>query len=378
MKVGNGLMFQNSVEFHARSAGVATPLEAGQFFRDEMITGALAVEAGFDGVWFVEHHGTSHAESPDPVQQLTFFAGRTPDADLGTFVAVLPWHDPIRLAEQIAVLDNLMKSGQQLTLGVGRGSAEAEFEYFEQGLSESTERFRENWEIIRRLLTEENVSYQGKFRSVKNMTLLPRPKTPNLPDRAYYAWGSKASLLYAAEAGFKPLFIPKGSVEEMAAQMKEYDAIRESTGQEPVRPVVTVVIYCDEDAEAASTQGKAFIREFFETTLTHYNTLDAEHFRKAGNYPEYVQAAEAAAGIPRDDLLDSLVEVQIAGTPTECIEKLRNWHEVMNPEEFIFVMRYGGMTLEESERNIRTLAEKVLPVVKSWAPKPVAQGALAG
>src|SRR5215475_1108852 len=99
----------------------------------------LAVELGFESVWTVEHHFTEYLLSPDPVQLLTWLGARHPRVRLGTGVIVLPWHQPVRCAEQIALLDNL--TGGRLVLGLGRGISRIEYEGFGVDMSTSRERF---------------------------------------------------------------------------------------------------------------------------------------------------------------------------------------------------------------------------------------------
>ena len=77
--------------------------------------GDLAEPLGFDGIWFPEHHGTPYGMTPNPLQALTYFAGRTERVSLGTFVAVAPWWNPIRLATQIAYLD-IVSGGRYTTI----------------------------------------------------------------------------------------------------------------------------------------------------------------------------------------------------------------------------------------------------------------------
>jgi len=373
MKVSAGLLFQNADDFFARAEdSTAQPHGSSSSFRDEIHAGEFAASVGFDGIWVVEHHFTSHGETPSPLQELTYFAGRCPEVDLGTCVLVLPWNDPVRLAEQIAVLDNLLGPDRRLTLGLGRGAAQTEFDGFEVPLSESTERFKEYAGILRQLIGETNTSYKGKFRSFENLTTLPRPRTvpAELLDRMYCAWGSQSSLVYAAEAGFRPLFNPKGSPAEYAGQIREFNEIRVKNGMEPRRPITTVLVYADKDEERAREDALRYLRPWAEINLMHYQLLDAEHFRTAGNYADYVARAEAAASMPRHELLDSFAANQVFGTPAQCIEQLRTFYQNVNPEEFVFVMRFGGMPYEIAEANIKLISEQVLREVKSWQPRP--------
>src|SRR5512145_1743536 len=95
---------------------------------EHLALGDLAEPLGFDSLWALEHHFTGYAMSPAPTELLAYYAGRTKRLTLGTAVIVLPWHDPIRVAEQIALLDILC--GGRCLFGFGRGAASVEYEGF--------------------------------------------------------------------------------------------------------------------------------------------------------------------------------------------------------------------------------------------------------
>lgn len=369
VKVGTILMYQN-VDDHRRAKHGEPDAHSGssRFFREEIELGEYSVSVGFDSIWSVEHHFSSHGESASPLQQLTYFAGRVPAANLGTCVVVLPWNDPVRVAEQIAILDNLIAPDKQLTIGFGRGSAQSEYDGFEMALGESTERFKENWEIVKLLLSGENVSYHGKWRSFSDITTLPRPRSrpEDLFARCYYSWGSRNSLEYAAEAGFMPIFVPKGSAEEYAIDMSRFNTIRAGHGLGPVRPVVSLCVYLDQDERRAAENGRTYLRRFYATTLDHYDRLDAAHFKAAGNYAEQAEKAEKLAKRDLNEALDEMVNLQLFGTPERVLDQLRHWRDVTNPDQFLFTMRFGGMSLAEGKRNTELVARTILPEMARW------------
>ena len=105
MQVGMASIFQNPGR-HTTDREV---------YEQDMRLACLAEPLGFDSVWTVEHHFTDYTMCPDPLQFLTYMAGRTARVQLGSMVVVLPWHDPMRVAEQISMLDHL--SGGRLILG---------------------------------------------------------------------------------------------------------------------------------------------------------------------------------------------------------------------------------------------------------------------
>jgi len=118
MHVGMGVIFQNP-----RDARPDVDV-----YRDEVRLALQAEPLGLQSIWGVEHHFTDYTMCPDVLQFLTYMAGRSQRLLLGSMVVVLPWHQPIRVAEQVAMLDNL--SDGRVVLGLGRGLGRIEFEGF--------------------------------------------------------------------------------------------------------------------------------------------------------------------------------------------------------------------------------------------------------
>src|SRR5256884_2633460 len=128
---------------------------------EHMALGDLAEPLGFDSLFALEHHFTGYARSPSPSVLLSYYAGRTRRITLGTAVIVLPWHDPVRIAEEIALLDIL--SGGRCLLGFGRGAASAEYAGFRIPMEEARPRFVETAQIVVRALSQEVFDWDGEF-----------------------------------------------------------------------------------------------------------------------------------------------------------------------------------------------------------------------
>src|SRR4249920_2641337 len=110
-------------------------------WQEEIRLARLADELGFDVLWSVEHHFFDYSFCPDNLQLMSYLAGVTSHADLGTAAVILPWHDPLRVAEQVAILDHLAKG--RFRFGIGRGLARREFAAFRGTMDQSRERFDE-------------------------------------------------------------------------------------------------------------------------------------------------------------------------------------------------------------------------------------------
>src|SRR5690606_30468219 len=127
MKVGVTLFAQNYTDwdrYEAVEAGASDAPEQqisdAQVYQEQFHLGDLVEPLGFDSLWTVEHHFTPYTMINNPTQFLAYFAGRTKRIDMGTMVVVLPWHDPIMVAEGYVALDHMLQ-GRGLKVGMGRG-----------------------------------------------------------------------------------------------------------------------------------------------------------------------------------------------------------------------------------------------------------------
>ncbi len=125
---------------------------------EEIRLARLAADLGFDCLWSAEHHFNDYSFVPDNLQLMTYLTALCPDIDLGTAAVILPWHDPLRVAENAAVLDMLSRG--RLRLGFGRGLARREFAAFRLSMDELRERFDEAAPMIVNAL--EDRVYRGR------------------------------------------------------------------------------------------------------------------------------------------------------------------------------------------------------------------------
>ena len=163
MHVGTAVIFQNP--------RAARPDRA--VYADDLALVDLAEPLGFQSVWGVEHHFTDYTMCPDVLQFLTYMAGRTERARLGSMVVVLPWHDPMRVAEVVSMLDNI--SGGRLILGLGRGAGKVEFDGFRMPMDESRPRFVECAETVLKGLETGYCEYDGVFVKQPRAAIRPAP-----------------------------------------------------------------------------------------------------------------------------------------------------------------------------------------------------------
>ena len=131
-------------------------------FSEELDSALQLEDLGYDSIWTVEHHVSPYTMIPNPIQLLTFFAGATKRIDVGTMVVVLPWHHPLRVAEDMTLLQYALR-GRQAYIGFGRGAARREFGQLGFDMNQSRERFVESVGLIRQALSQEAFTHNGEF-----------------------------------------------------------------------------------------------------------------------------------------------------------------------------------------------------------------------
>lgn len=379
MKVGVTLFAQNYTDwdrFEAVEAGAtdAPPqrISDAQIYQEQFHLGDLVEPLGFDSLWTVEHHFTPYTMVNNPTQFLAYFAGRTKRIDMGTMVVVLPWHDPIAIAEGYVALDHML-NGRNLKVGMGRGLGIREYNGHRVPMEESRERFSESLAVLRTSLSQEWFEYEGQYHNIPRTSLRPRPRPGNaLMDNLYIAWGSPTSMPVAAHEGCKPLFIPQRLWPEHVRELGEYNRIRiEEHGWEPMRPTVVCWVYCAEDAAQAEEEARIYLPEYGDSAQRHYQFL-GEHLQGLKGYEYYAQMAKLRAAMPEGtDMAGIYLQNNVWGTPEACIEKLEMINSMMGADDFVAVFSYGSMPVEKAEASMRLFAEKVLPHVQTMAPADV-------
>ena len=176
-------------------------------------------KSGFDAVWLAEHHFSSFSVCPSVHMVGVLAAARTKRLRIGTGVSLAPFYHPLRLAEEVALLDLL--SGGRVNWGAGRGFARVEFENFGVPPEESTSRFREAVEIVLRAWTEERLSFSGEHFRFADVEVLPKPlQRPHPP--VWMAATSEGSIDWAAGRGFSILMDPHAAHRDIGRKRRYY------------------------------------------------------------------------------------------------------------------------------------------------------------
>jgi alkanesulfonate monooxygenase SsuD/methylene tetrahydromethanopterin reductase-like flavin-dependent oxidoreductase (luciferase family) len=333
-------------------------------YNEELDTALAAEDQGWDSVWTVEHHISPYTMIPNPVQLLSFIAGATSRIDVGTMVVVLPWHHPLRVAEDITALQYHLR-GRTPYIGFGRGAARREFRQLGFEMGESRERFDEAIQVVQLALTNESFSFHGKHYNFEDVTMRPRPRDPQaLLDNFHFSWGSPSSAPVGARFGLKPMIIPQRAWSEYHADLQEFARARAAAGFGPARPRIHMNVFCGETEQAAEEGARRYIPEYADSARRNYE-LDSDHFKNTKGYEHY--AAQSAA-LRTVDAAQAMGETYLAnhvwGTPAQCLEKMRAISDAFHPEEFMLVMRYGDMPRDLAEKSTELFAREVMPAVQ--------------
>jgi alkanesulfonate monooxygenase SsuD/methylene tetrahydromethanopterin reductase-like flavin-dependent oxidoreductase (luciferase family) len=369
MRVGVHFNYQNYTDwdrFEAHAPGPPAVADS-KLYEEELMLGGLVEPLGFDSYWAIDHHFSPYIMTGGALQHLTYFAGQTKRIDFGTMVVVLPWYDPVVVAEQVAVLDNLLQ-GRKLTLGLGRGAAKREFDAYRIPMDESRERFAEALAVLKKALSQEWFSHDGQYYHIPETTVRPRPRDAEaLIERMRVAWTSPETLPITANAGLGMLMTNQKSWEDYRDDVRGFNTMRAGNGWGPVQPTVVVNAACfDTEAEAWDVMRKHTI-EAQLSVQRHYLWKDVERLRNTKGYEQYAQFGELSNRKTPEELGERAAQPQAWGTPDQVVEKLLHVQKMTSAEELVLNFRFGGMPVETAERSMRLFAKEVLPRIHAAA-----------
>jgi alkanesulfonate monooxygenase SsuD/methylene tetrahydromethanopterin reductase-like flavin-dependent oxidoreductase (luciferase family) len=246
----------------------------------------LAVDLGFESLWVVEHHFTEYLLSPDPLQLLTWLGARHAHVRLGSAVIVLPWHQPVRCAERIALLDNL--SGGRLLVGLGRGISRLEYDGYGVVMDSSRERFIAYARVILEALETGWIEADDAFARIPRRELRPRPEY-SLRGRVYAAAMSPEAMPSMARLGVGLLVIPQKPWPVVRQDHDAYLAAwREAHG--PDLPAPTPLsggqVIVDPDPQRARELALRYIGGYYHSVMAHYR-FDAHAHAGVKGYEFY-------------------------------------------------------------------------------------------
>lgn len=376
MRVGVTIFNQNYNDwdrYEAEEQGKPVPRRAARsdraIFNEEIDIARIADECGFDSVWTIEHHFTPYTMVTNPLQYLTYIAGITKRVDLGTMVTVLPWHNPVRVAEDVNMLDAFLGANRNIICGVGRGLGRREYAGLGVDQNEARDRFDESLQVLTQLLATGQCNFEGKFYKIHDLHLRPQPEH-DLSVNLWCAGGTEQTVQVIAKHGVRPLTIPTTSLDLSLAGMRQYAKLRRDAGHDPSHTKLALWTYVADTAGAAEAGAQQFMGEYADSALRHYELLGT-HLQQTKGYTEYGELQKAL----REDaspFRQGFFRSHPWGTPDQTIKRATELAEAFGTDEIMFVFKYGSMPMAATERSMRLFAQEVLPALKELNPAPLA------
>lgn len=324
----------------------------------------LADEIGFDAAWFAEHHFSSQSLCCSPLLMAAHCAAVTRSIKLGPAVLVLPFYDPLRVVQEIAMLDAL--SGGRTILGFGAGHQPHEFRSFGIDMADKAAATIDAWDIIEQGLTTRRVEHDGTIHHVPATALAITPTQPRMPE-LFVATGDSAMLRRAFARGATP-FIAQGhrGLDAALAMRRPVEAaFAASGGRGPMPLAVQRYVFLTPDRREARIAAQGMLDMIRRTA-----SLRAEHPPRDGAYLH-------AAPFDAEPTVDWLLANALLGDADTCAERLQAESEALGTTHLSVYMAFAPLPHASLRRSITRFAEGVLPALRLVLnPRPAAPAQL--
>jgi natural product biosynthesis luciferase-like monooxygenase protein len=347
MKFGMLHLFENPIEKTEH-----------QVVNEQLDLMRAAEDLGFDSVWPAEHHFTEYGYCASPAVTLAAIAAVTKRIRLGTGVVVLPFHNPIRVAEDFAMLD-LMSDGR-VDFGVGRGYQPVEYRGFQVPQEKSRGIFNEALEVIIQAWTQERVNFQGVHFNIVDQPVRPKPlQKPHPP--IWVAGITDATFALVGKLGCNLLCAPVFGFQGKSAEklLEDYRAALREGGHDPASKEIAALtmVYCGETTEQAR-------RDFGDRVMWYYRTIAKYVAPPSGEQPVktyelYAKTRELAETITWEKLLEA--GAVICGDRDHCIEQLDKIEKAYGVTQILCWTRLGGLDSRKVTRSMELMQKYVMP-----------------
>jgi len=332
--------------FGGARIGRADTLHDSYAYRDFINYVVMAEKIGFSGMFLVEHHFTGQGQLSASLNLLSYLAAKTTKIRLGTGVVVLPWHNPVLLAEQVATLDVL--SGGRVDLGIGRGYRKEEFAQFCIPLSEAQDRFEECFSLMLKCwASDERFSHLSKRWNFENIVVEPAPvQRPHPP--IWMAGGSAGGIAFISSKNYNLMLDQLATVQQVKERVGWYLDGLEKIGQ-PRDTTRCVVARSVTIVKTEAERQKALERR--RETFKRIGAI-AVHGTPGAAQPQPVSQADP--DLATDDSA-------LMGSPQEIVDRIGALAEVG--------AGYILITLPQiTPEYMQQFAEEILPHVKNIGP----------
>jgi alkanesulfonate monooxygenase SsuD/methylene tetrahydromethanopterin reductase-like flavin-dependent oxidoreductase (luciferase family) len=330
-------------------------------YRLELGLAARAEEVGFDSVFVSEHHFSDYQLTSQQSMLLSWLAAQTTRIKLGTFVTVLPWHDPVRVAESFSVLDHL--SGGRAILGLGRGLGQKEFVGLRVPMGESRRRFKEYSEAILQALETGVMQYDGDLYQQPRVEIRPQPLA-SFKGRTFASAVSPESMEIMARMGVGLMVIAQKPWDTTEAELAQYrQRYFEYNQTEAPKPLLVIVAGVSKDPATIDRMRNVYLQRWARSTVEHYE-FDNVGFAKIEGYEYYGALANNIAKHGVDRFNGFLADLQVWGTPEQVTEKLLSYVKRTDAGGLVVPLVFGGMPADEARVCFDLFSTEVLPELR--------------
>jgi probable F420-dependent oxidoreductase len=320
------------------------PTEGGPFFQAALEEAIYGEALGFDSVWLEEHHSIRDHYWPAPLIALAGIATRTTRMLLGTDVVVLPLYQPVRAAEDIALLDSM--SDGRVIFGAAIGYRQPEFELYGVSLDDRGARYVEMLKIMRALWSQERVEHHGRFYQVAG-AIEPRPVRP--PPIWLGGWGP-LSLKRAAELGDAWVPGPTANLAKLLDAQQQYRACLAAAGKDQAAtpsPLTREVVIAETSAQAWELAERYLMVNYRD---------------EYGGWNHPLIGSQDKTPVHQLEALGH--DRFIIGNPDACVAKIRRFVETFGVDHLICRLYFPGMPHEHIMRELKLLADEVFPAFR--------------
>lgn len=325
-----------------------------QYYKNFFDEATYAEELGFDSIWIGEHHFCRYI-CPAPQIVAPAIAQRTSRIRIGTAIALLPHHDPIRLAEDYALVDLL--SGGRLDFGVGRGFIKGTYDGFNQSMDEARERFIESLDFIERAWREPTFSHEGKFYRARNVAILPRPAQKPAPPVYMAAALSPESFVTAGQKGHSILLAPfiqsRGTLKDNVQLYRE-TLKRSGFSPDNVEIAGGYHSFVDETPEPARSKWEPHYMRY----MRFVGSLIEPDEYTSGQYQSWRRSGEALKRVTFEQMYPDQV---LCGDAAQCVDRVALLRDEFGVTHFWVYMDLGGLERRELCRSLERFATRVIP-----------------
>lgn len=308
-----------------------------------------AEDLGYESCFQVSHHAQKDGLCPGPLLACTAAATVTKRMRIGTGVLLVPLYAPLKLAEDIAVLDNI--SNGRFVFGVAPGYVAEEFAAHNIPRDERVGRFEEALDLMTLAWTEDTFSFNGKYYTVPETRMTPKPmQDPHPP--IWYGVSAKSSLRRAARRHAVQIMSPRHGPEELVEHFRPYEEEAERIGWEiPERPIIRSVFVAESHAKAEEMAAPALNYLFTEL----YGAASA-----AGD--RVLRAADGSVITDKDQVgFENFKNRYIIGDPEFAIQELEKYRSAVRPTEVVCWMHLPGLSGAQAMTSVELFAREVMP-----------------